>query len=103
MATRLEHVRSMAQHLFGRVTGDLNQRSVHMHNYTATIGDQHPFARAIKDHGRLAQALLVLTLTLQAGAHAQKTEQASPGEENQYGTEKGKNITVYQLPMRQLR
>jgi len=103
MATRLEHVRTMTQHFLGRVAGNFDQSTVHMHDHTAAIAHQHAFASAVKDHSRLAQALLILALALQARAHTQKTAKASPGEKNQHGTEKSKNIAIYQLPLRQLR
>ena len=103
MTARLEHVRAPTKHLFDRVAGDFNQRPVHMHNHPAAVADQHPFTGAVKDHGRLAQTLLILTLTLQTGAHAQKIAQPGTGEKNQYGTEQGENIGIDALPLRQLR
>ena len=102
MTARLEHVRAATKHLFGRVARDLHQGTINVNDHPAAVADQHPFTGAVKHHCRLAQALLILTLALQAGVHAQKIEQTGPGEKNQYGAEQSKNIAIYLLPLHQL-
>ena len=102
VATRLEHVRASAKHLFGRVAGYFNQGTVDVNDHPAAVADQHPFTGAVKHHRCLTQALPILKLALQTGVHPQKIEQTGPGEKNQYGAEQGKNIAIYLLPPHQL-
>jgi hypothetical protein len=103
MVAGLEHAGLVAQDFLTLVTGDFHEGPVDVDDLAASIADQHPFAGAVEYRCRLAQTLAVFTLVAQAAVGAQKAQQSGPGTKDQRRADRHPDITIDQLPTRQVR
>ncbi|MNV60274.1 hypothetical protein D3C71_1527320 [compost metagenome] len=85
MATRLELVRALAQHLVLLVAGDAHECAVDVHDQALAVGHQHPLEGAVEYRRGHAQPLAVFAA--KTSADADEGEQARARHENQHGTE----------------
>ncbi|CAH0318684.1 hypothetical protein SRABI112_05207 [Pseudomonas mediterranea] len=93
VATGLEQVGAPAQHLVPVITGNRHEGPVHVHDQSAAIRHQYPFAGAIEDGGGLAQTLAIACVLPFAGPWRPR-----PREKDQPGADQQPGIAVDQLP-----
>ncbi|MNN60140.1 hypothetical protein D3C81_1753030 [compost metagenome] len=100
--TGLEQAGRMTQYFFGSVSGDFHEGSIDVDNHTLVIGHQHTFVGAVEYRLGLAQSSAILIVLAQGRADPQASQQPRPCHEDQPGTEHHPQVTVDQLPAREI-